>query len=293
MIDIRRIFDKYHVSWRDRGKNVSHNNLVISCVFCNKTFNKDPGEHLSINFLTGECFCYRNPSHKGFIVRVFHELKIPQSEYKDLQFKKVEREEEKTDKNFGLWNFFQPAEESQEAIDYLSGRLFSRPKDICKKFNLRVDEGGKWAGRLIIPLTIGWTGRSMRPHVEPRYNAYTTRDGFYLYTQRSTTCMIVEGAVDAMRVASVSTQFDLIAKCRMELSAAILSYLREKRYLTILTVPDMGVPFIQYMDEKNLLSSYCTYSKVASLQLPVERKDFGAMHEPETREFLIKKAHAA
>lgn len=291
MVDVRRIFDKYHVMWRDRGKNVSHNNLVISCVFCNKTFNKDPGEHLSINYLTGECFCYRNPSHQGFIVKVFRELKIPQSEYKDLQFKKVEREEEPTHTDFSLWNYFQPAEESQEAISYLEGRYFTKAKEVCKKFRLRVDTSGKWAGRLIIPLTLGWTGRSMRPHIEPRYLAYTTRDGFYLFRTGSTTCLLLEGAVDAMRVASVSTQFDVIAKCRMGLSSAIMSYLRENRYMTILTVPDGDVPFNQFFEEQRLLKSYCTYSNIGRLTLPSGRKDFGEMSEIQSREFLIKSAH--
>lgn len=291
MIDIRKIFDRHHIHWRDRGKNVSHNNLVISCPYCNKTLNKDPGEHLSINYLTGEFFCYRNSHHKGFVSKVFYDLGIPRNEYKDLQIKQVQQEFVQETKDFSLWQYFQPAEDSQEAIQYLVDRKFDKPVETCHKFKLKVDIGGHWAGRLLIPLTSGWTGRAMRPHIEPRYLAETTRDGFFLFRQGSTTCMLLEGAIDAMRVATVSRQFDVIAKCRNGLSPAILSYLKEQRYLTILNVPDTDVDFTLYFEELRLLQSYCIYSNIGRLSLPQGFKDFGEMDEFSTREFLIKKAH--
>lgn len=292
MIDIRRILDKYRIHWRDRGKNVSHNNLVISCVYCNKTLNKDPGEHLSINYLTGECFCYRNSHHKGFVAKIFHDLGIPRNEYKDLQIKQVQQEVVKEDKDFALWNYFQPAEESPEAIQYLVDRLFLRPIEVCRKFKLKVDTGGRWAGRLIIPLTIGWTGRAIRPNIEPRYLAETTREGFYLHSNNSTTCMLLEGAIDCMRVASVSAQFDVIGKCRNGLSPSILAYLRERQYLTILNVPDTDVDFSLYFEEQKLLSSYCTYSSIDKISFPNGFKDAGEMDEYTTREWLIKGLYA-
>lgn len=284
MIDLRKTFDQHRILWRDRGKNVSQGNLVISCPWCNKTNNPDRGEHLAISN-AGEYFCYRNPGHKGMsIFKLFSALGIP---YKGERFKEIPRTQKKEDKDFGLIKFFEPAEKNQEALDYLESRLFSNPSSTCKRFKLLTDREGKWAGYLIIPLTVGWLGRAMRDHIELRYDAYTTEDGFFLHQQDSTSCIIVEGSIDAMRIVSVSSQFDVVGKCGNRLSPALLNHLITKKYLTIYNVPDGDVDFTQYFEETNILRSYCTYSQVKRFQMPTNRKDFGAMDESWAREYLI------
>lgn len=287
MIDFRRLFDRYRIEWKDRGPNTSRGNINISCVLCNKSYNKDNGFHLGIFEATGEWHCFRNPKHSGHsIAFILKLLNIPESEYSGLKIdQKAFRSEKKHDKDFSLMRYFQPAEQSVEALSYLEGRLFTRPVDTCQKFKLLVDKEGKWAGRLIIPLTIGWIGRSMREHIEPRYDAYTTEDGFFLYKQSSTSCLIFEGSIDAMRAVSVSSQFDVIGKCGNRLSSALLKYLREAGYMSIYNIPDGDVPFIQHFEETKTLRSYCTKSEVKRLSLP--EKDLGVMVEGQARRWII------
>lgn len=287
-LDIRSLLTKYRILWRDRGKNVSRNNIVISCPYCNKGSNQDHGEHLAINYSTGEYFCYRNPSHKGHnLAQLFQILQIPKHEYQDLHLSyKDTYPTVREKKDYSLIRFFQKGEQDPEILGYLATRNFIHPADVCKKFKLLSDKEGKWAGRLIIPLTIGWTGRAIRSHIEPRYLSYTTEDGFFLHKQGSSTCIVVEGAIDAMRIVSVSSQFDVVAKCGNRLSAALLNYLRESHYITIWNTPDGDVDFNQFFQETKTLRSYCTYSSVRRFQLPENFKDFGQMHESQARQVL-------
>lgn len=289
MIDFRRLFDKYRIEWRDRGANVAKGNINISCIICNRSTNPDKGFHLAIFETTGQFYCFRNPKHNGhnasYILRL---LKIPPNEYRDIDFKEVVRTEKNADKDFSLIRHFQPASENQEAVEYLRERFFTQPEEAARKFKLLVDADGKWSGRLIIPLTIGWTGRSMRSHIEPRYLTHGTEDSYFTYKQGSTTCIILEGSIDCMRIASVSSQFDVRGKCGNRLSAALLNDLRESKYITILNCPDGDVDFGQYYEETKLLRSYCSYSDVKRFKMPETFKDFGLMSEGEARRWLMR-----
>lgn len=290
-IDIKSLFDRYNVKWRDRGKNVSHGNIVISCPFCNKTSNPDHSEHLAINTTTSEYFCYRNPNHKGQnLVRLFKLLNIPAKEYAGIEFKEFQREYIPDSKDYSEFAFFDSAEESQEVIDYLYSRNFSQPVEICRRFKLKYTPMGKWAGRLLIPLTIGWTGRAMRSHIEPRYLTHGSDDSFFFYKQGSSSCVVLEGAIDAMRVATVSSQFDVAAKCRGGVSPALLYHLRQSNYLSIYNAPDGTVPFLQVSEETRLLRSYCRGAEVKKLGMPENFKDFGMMLEDHAREWLYSHA---
>jgi hypothetical protein len=286
-MDIQRLLDKYRVFYRGHGKNVSAGNIVLSCCFCNKTSNPDPGEHLAVHLATGTYFCYRNRAHKGHVTRIFRYLNIPSHEYKELSFKNTEVEAQEQQKDFSLFRHFKPAEESQECLDYLAGRGFSKPLDTSRRFKLCFDLTGRWAGRLIIPLTAGWTGRSMRDHIEPRYLTESNADGFFFFKQNSTSCLIVEGPLDAIRVASVTNQFDVVAKCTNGLRPAILTLLREVGYLSIYNVPDGDVNFPEYYAECKELRYYCSYSDVIRMQLPEGFKDFCSMPELAVRNFLL------
>lgn len=244
---------------------------------------------MAINEATLEYYCYRNPKHGGRnLVRLFKALKISKEFYKLIDFKEHAEQivtQKQDTKDYTEWDYFQPAWENEEAVSYLSTRLFSQPVDVARKFNLRVAREGQWAGRLLIPLTMGWTGRAMRENINLRYDAYTSEDGFYLYSQNSSSCIVVEGALDAIRVASTSNQFDVVAKCRMVPSPALLKYLKDKKYLSIHNVPDKTVPFSQQYNETVIIRSYCTMSQVSNVRnLP--KKDFCDMTESETRRFL-------
>jgi hypothetical protein len=284
MINITQIFDKYQISWRDHGKNVAGDNIVISCCFCNKTSSPDPGEHLAISRI-GEYYCFRNPRHGGHnLVVLFKALGLPKSTYENIQEITVSREYKPEEKDYSQWNYFTPAWADSEAIEYLRSRLFTWPEEIARKFNLRVAKEGNWCGRLLIPLTIGWTGRAMRSHIEPRYDAYTNEEGFFYHSHDSSSAIILEGAIDCMRVASVTTQFDTYGKCRMQISAAMFNQLRERKYQSIWSSPDSTVTFMQAREEISQLRSYCTRSYIG--QIKNYKKDFGATSETETRSIL-------
>lgn len=284
MISLRTLFSKYRIAWIDRGPNCTRGNINIACPLCG---NADRSYHLAIREDTGQFWCFRNPKHHGpNITFILAKLKIPSKEYAGLKLADEPIAIYEDTRDYSEFQYFTPAEENEEALDYLSSRLFSDPVLICQTFKLKVSSEGRWAGRLIIPLTVGWTGRAMRDHLTLRYDAWTNESAFFLYRQRSSSSLIVEGAIDAMRVASVSSQFDVIGKCRIALSPALLAYLRETNYASIFNSPDDKVPYSQYRLETATIRSYCTKTEVNSFLLPNGRKDFGMTPETETRRLL-------
>ena len=242
---------------------------------------------MAVNENLGYFFCFRNPKHKGQNITVLlRKLHIPAHEYKGLRLEEESQSITEDTRDYGEWNYFEPADENEEALSYLEARLFLNPLEIARRFNLRVSKQGHWCGRLLIPLTIGWTGRAMREHLTLRYDAYTSEEGFYLFKQHSSSCVLQEGALDCIRIASVSTQFDVVGKCRMALSPAILAYLREANYDTIYHAPDATVPYSIAHAEKLLVKSYCVNSDVVSLVPPTGKKDFCAGTESAVRQVL-------
>lgn len=287
MLDIQRLLSKYRVEWKDRGPNTSRGNINISCPLCNKTTSPDHGHHLGILLSTGQFHCFRNAKHSGrSIIVIFRMLGIPKHEYDDQEIKDVEPEYVPDSRNYSAFNFFLPADEDKECLDYLAKRLFTNPIEACGKFNLKYSPEGKWAGRLIIPLTIGWTGRSLRSHIEPRYRAHTSESGFFLHSKGNSSILILEGAVDGMRAATVTSKLDVAGKCGNRLSPALLAYLRERRYLTIYNAPDKDIQFLQYQEEMKLLRSYCTSATIVRATMPEGAKDLGETTESEARQWI-------
>lgn len=286
MLDLKNLFKKYRVSYVERGPNCSAGHVNIKCVWCG---NADKSYHLGINLLTGQHFCFRNPSHVGnYIDNVLRKLHIPQSEFVNKKFLPNLTESHISDgRDYSLYRHFQPAVDSEEAQAYLSNRHFNRPMDIATEFDLKVDTVGHWAGRLIIPLTIGWIGRAMRPHLQLRYDAFTNTDGFFYHSNnKNTSVAIFEGALDAMRVFSVYSQFDVIGKCGNRLSAGLLLKLKEKNYRSIYNGPDGTVPYIQRYQETQTLKSYNPMAEVRVITMPKDQKDFCEMTESEARSWL-------
>jgi len=286
MLDLRKLFDRYNIPWRDNGPNCSKGNVNVRCPLCGHS---DRSFHMAITEDGGYYYCFRNSQHGGQNTgRILNLLGIPSSAFEGVKMGGVSSTPPK-EKNYSLLSFFAPAEESEEAVNYLGSRKFSDPALVCKKFNLRVEkEGGEWAGRLIIPLTVGWTGRSMRAHIVPRYKAYTDNSGFFLFSQGCSTVLICEGAIDCMRVATVTNQMDVIGKCRISVSTAIYNFLRERKYSTILNCCDGTVAYMSARHEVHQIRSYCTLSTTKLFRLPEGVKDFGEMTESEARRVLLQ-----
>jgi hypothetical protein len=283
-MDLKSLFSKHHVEWRDRGANCAKGHVNIGCPFCKN----DPSFHMSINESTFEYYCFRNPRHSGHTIQWLLKSirEIPQSAYSALDLKEAPRTWTPDTRNYDALRHFTPAVESQEALDYLESRLFLSPVEVCHQFGLKCTREGEWAGRLIVPLTIGWTARSMREHIQPRFRAHTSEDGYFLYTHNADSCIICEGAFDCMRISSVTTQFDTVGRCGKRFSAALLNYLREKRYMSIYYVPDNDVSFSEQFADLSTLRSSLTYSEIHKVLPPSDKKDFGATPENETRKIL-------
>lgn len=279
------MFDKYRVSWRDKGANCSPGNVNVPCPLCGS----DPSHHLAISEGGQGYYCFRNPRHAGKnLGKIFKLLKIPYAEWKDAVSGPQEIVEHvKKIHDYTMFSYFEPADTSDEALSYLASRRFSNPKLACRLFNLKVQRTGKWAGRLIIPLTVGWTGRSMRSNILPRYLAETDESGFFLYrSNNSASVIVLEGALDGMRILSVSTQFDIIAKCGNNISASLLLTLINNQYLSIYNLPDSDVPFNQYLEDSKQLATYCARSGVVKIDVPKPVKDIAELTEGDTRKWL-------
>jgi hypothetical protein len=289
-MNLKELFDRHRIDWKDRGANCARQHVNVACPLCKN----DPSYHMSINESTGEYYCFRNPSHcghnLGWLLKV---LRIPEKTIAAFNLNSTPGTRTWTPdtRDYGSLRYFTPAEESDEALAYLESRLFSEPKNVCRQFNLKVSVEGEWAGRLIIPLTVGWTGRSMRSHLNLRYKAHTSQDGYFHYNHHSSSAIIVEGAIDAMRIASVTNQFDGYGKCGNRLSPALLLALHERRYLSVWNSPDGTVPFSQHRLETETLRSYCVKADVKWLRMGEEFKDFGASSEALTRQVLSVLGH--
>jgi hypothetical protein len=288
-LNIRTILDRERIHWRDKGKNCSKGNVNISCPFCGV----DPSEHLSISEdgLRGY-YCFRNPAqHSGKNISFLFQklgIKVDKQLLEDIKKAGLYVSHTpvlKDNSVYNQWRWFNPAEESQEAVDYLFDRQFLFPVEICKKFNLRVTPDGRWAGRLLIPLTVGWTGRSMRKHIEPRYFSETDETGLFIHG-RGRTAIIFEGPIDALRVASVTDETTVIGGLGGRISSTLIYILRERNFLDIYNCPDSTVPFDQSEYNRRQLVSYCTSSNVHAAKLPNGKKDAGELNEVEVRQWL-------
>ena len=250
----------------------------------------DPSYHLTISEYGKGYYCFRNPKHSGKnLAYIFKKLGIefdkellkaigPAPTYERIHSKK----------DYSLWQWFKPALEDEEALNYLASRHFLFPSEVAKKFDLRIAPNGHWAGRLLIPLTVGWTGRSMRDYIEPRYLSETNETGL-LILGSGPIAIKVEGPIDALRIASITlTKFTVIASLGQRISPTLLIFLREKRFPTIYDFPDSDVSFVDAEYNRRALASLCTKSVVKKLSLPVDIKDIAELTEIEAREWLMR-----
>jgi hypothetical protein len=281
-VELRTVLTRYNIEWKDRGNNCSAGWVNINCPFCRD----DPSQHLRISDQLAGYYCLRNRLHKGGIHYLFSKLGIPTDHLPTPGHRaiNIEPPKEKVIDSAPSW-MFAPAEDNQEMLDYLEFRKFLLPEEVCKKFRLQFSPFGKWAGRLIIPLTVGWTGRSVRPHIEPRYLAETTDAGFFTHG-KGETAIIVEGQLDGMKIAAASSQFLVCATGGGEVSYALINFLRDKGVRTIHSVPDNDAAVSQRMALLSELRTGCPFATVHKTHLPPEFKDAGEMTEVEAKQWL-------
>lgn len=278
MIDLRSLLSKARIDWKDRGSNCSANFVNIACPLCGN----DPSYHLRIHETDGWWYCLRNSAHKGRTLRfIFGKLGIAAPEGQLGTGARVEQ----TPKILNLPEFdkFEDAY-TEEALYYLWDRKFMYPPETVKKFNLKVAKSGRWAGRLIVPLTVGWTGRTMRKNDMPRYLSETNESGFFRYG-RGASGVLVEGPIDALKVATVSNDMWVVAMTGGRLSPALLQFIRTLSG-TLYYTPDATVGPAQRMDAIRVLRLACPALTVKNTYLPEGVKDPGEFTENEARQWL-------
>jgi hypothetical protein len=192
-----------------------------------------------------------------------------------------------------VFHDFLPATESPEMLAYLEKRLFMFPEEVAERFNLKFSPNGKWAGRLIIPLTVGWTGRSVRDHIEPRYESETTDAGFFLYG-KGETGLIVEGPIDAMKIAAVSVQFAVFGMTGNRISPALIVAIKTMKIKRLIQISDTGVALSQQVALTQELRNNLPLVLVERANLPENPetgepfKDCGEMSASATRKFIYR-----
>jgi hypothetical protein len=176
-------------------------------------------------------------------------------------------------------------------LSYLRQRKFLLPGEVCKKFNLKFSPQGRWAGRLLIPLNVGWTGRAVRSWIEPRYLAETDTGGFFIHGS-GLSAVLVEGPIDAMKLAVASSQFMYLAMAGSRLSPALIRLIRERNIQRLYLVPDSTAPLNQAIALRQELRASCTLTRIIPAQLPINPntgipfKDSGEMEETDAQAWL-------
>lgn len=208
MIRWRALLDHLRIEWRDRGANSSRNHINIQCCWCGRN---DPSFHLSIDEDDGAYYCLRNgKAHSGrstpwlLLGLGVHPSEIDSlvDEFSDRDSKPklAEAPKQKFD-----WNKFEPAESSRLCVEYLRSRGYEHPEGVCEYQSLRFTKTGKFAWRLLLPLTIGtnvtgFSGRALRASQAPRYLTYDEFGGSVFSPSRIVypTLLLCEGPFDAL-----------------------------------------------------------------------------------------------
>jgi hypothetical protein len=115
----------------------------------------------------------------------------------------------------------------------------------------------------------------------------TDAGGFFHYVRSEQTSLLVfEGPLDAMRVASISKQFAVVAMTGKRMSPSFLLFLRERKFKTIHVVPDNDVPSHELHFFLRYLASFCTQAAVRLLSVPQHAKDLCELTEEETLQWI-------
>lgn len=217
--DWRALFSEIRVDWRDRGKNTSKGNVNIHCPFCGD----DIGYHLSVSEKAesdGAYFCYRDNRHRGANpLALLYALGQPRSEgrlliNKHLLSVPVSRVQLPRREQVGRWPFFEPL--SDAGSRYLAKRGFEVTPRFISAYDLRSSPAGKWACRALLPMSdgekqSGWTGRSWRPDLEPKYLTEAPGGSICLPRPARSTLIVVEGPLDALKINHALEREDISA----------------------------------------------------------------------------------
>ena len=294
-MDVRSWLEIHRITAKVSGNNTSRGYVNINCPLCPD----DPSYHMRIAEDWSHWYCLRGQGHKGRSLKylmywVARRSGMDAEELIDdlpagLNTEVKERPQKEVRNS--VFAEFLPADQSQEMLDYLERRLFMFPEETVERFNLKYAPNGNWAGRLIIQLTTGWTGRSVRDHIEPRYESETNDSGFFLYG-KGETALLVEGPIDAMKIASVSMQFTVLGMTGSRISPALLREIKTRNIKRLILIPDSEVTPAQRVRLTQELRNNLPLVIVTRAALPENPatlepfKDCGEMRESDARRLV-------
>ena len=291
MISWHKLLDEVNVPWKDAGRNTSRGNVNVCCPACGD----DYGYHLSISLTKQGYYCYRNPNeHSGtnFVSLLrkltgfsYHETKKLISDYsgsEDFQVIEAKVSVDLTKK----WDQFDHADTDRRYTKYLTGRGFLDAEGTIQRFGLKHSPAGKWAQRLLLPIIEGdnivsWTGRAIRPNLEPKYLTSELHHGGMVYIPRyvrAVKAIIVEGPLDALKLSAALPDVLSIALAGKALNASKLLRIRSliMNCHVVLFAPDSDVGNDRYF----MLSLLKQVSPTIDLlDMPQGYKDAGDMPE--------------
>lgn len=291
-VDWKSLFSAMGVDWRDRGPNTTRHDVNICCPFCGD----DYGYHLGVSLRSTAYFCFRNSEHggrsAGWLLRhlgaTSDEAESLLKEYSDGAEIPVTKSAARPDDITRDWRKFHPASGSDACMDYLRSRGFSEPVVTSQRYGLRYAPIGKWARRLILPVTldgsvVSWTARAIDEDRRPKYLMQSVVFPGLVYMPRLSrdTMVIVEGPLDALKIAACG--LDHVG------AVALMGKALNSRKLLILTrlladtrkvifAPDADVDVIAAKRMQQLLAlTRMGKPTIPTIKPPAPYKDAGAM----------------
>ena len=305
-VDWRSLLNSIRVEWKDRGANCTANNVNIACPWCRN----DPSFHLALSETTEAYYCWRNSQHAGRnFVSVLVALHIHRSEaialLNSYSVKEIPRETlllpppRSPDQLARDWSRFRSASENKRYLDYLAyERGFSNPRLLAERYQLQYAPNGIWAQRLLIPYRaidgrlLTWTGRALDNRLQPRYLTEKSDKGLiYVPPHQNPHAeigVIVEGPIDALKIASACRRVLVVALTGSDLNDA--KFLRIKEALShqrvIYQALDNTVPLSQQMHVRAALAEALSLCYIARLPMPKRYKDPAEIPEEEMEQWL-------
>ena len=306
---IEEILKEYNIDYVTGGKNVSKNNIGINCPFCGD----DDSYHLGI-FPSGAYYCWREPSHKGYITSLLsYLLNISLKDAQLLVGKKPSPYKEEVRTTICGGKEFIELPENFRKIEnnmvtgvfykYLTGRGFDRVEELIERYNIKCCISGKWIDRVIIPLymnrkLMSWVGRSVLPNAFMRYRDLEVLDSVrhpkyclfdYDALLGGDRLYVFEGMFDAMKLYWNSSD-GISSTCLFTLNITdeqvkLLLRVSEK-YRKVILLLDQGAE----LQAMKLLSKLSFLPNLSVQFIPDEfknGKDVGDMNKDEIQKLII------
>lgn len=322
--DWRGLLTELGIEWIDRGPNVGRDNINIRCPNCS-----DPSKHLGIRLDDSRFHCWickfsGGPRGSAWLLkrlvpdRSHAQLEELLSRYR-IRHTQITAPTTPPVVNRHLeeqWKQFELADRSQRCCDYLRARGFTNPAYVCRQYNLRFAPYGYWSGRLLFPITdlggkvVAWTGRALLSRLDQRYKMPKDCPPGIIYRPTTTrsVALVVEGPIDALKVASACEGWPVmpIALLGLKVQDVIRNlvdamhhcqtvFVRLDRdrddapqHITISSGQRLSGPRYAeiYHNLQNELAYRLRERYAARLPFPPEFEDLGAMPEPAIRDWM-------